>query len=185
MLSDFSRKKQTGIFKSLDTDKNGFIEFPEFSAHARYVKKDRGWSDQDPQWLELLSAKKMAWKKMKAVIDLDDDKVSLEQWLTISEKTENKVRASGIPAEWMCDIFRTLFKAMDLNNDGVITLDEYSLHLKSIGRGDVDPSKAFNKADLNGDGRLTQDELDQLMLDWWTSDDPEAAGNCFFTGHAG
>ena len=75
----------------------------------------------------------------------------------------------------------TLFQNIDRNKDGTITLDEYSLYLKSI-RLDADPTAPFQKADVNGDGRLKKDELDKLMLEWWVSDDPHAPGNCFFTG---
>ena len=150
MLSEFSRKKYVSSFNLLDADKSGTIEFEDFAAHARYIKDDQGWSDQDPKWLQLLDAKKRGWQKIQEAVDTNNDnKVSLEEWLTFCENAENQVRTSGKPAQWLSDIFHALFRSIDLDNDGTITLDEYSLYLKSIGHGNVDPVPLFNKVDLN------------------------------------
>ena len=72
MLSEFSRKKYISCFNLLDADKSGTIEFEDFAAHARYIKDDQGWSDQDPKWLQLLDTKKRGWQKIQEAVDTNN-----------------------------------------------------------------------------------------------------------------
>ena len=63
------------------------------------------------------------------------------------------------------------------DGDGVIGKDEYRQYLTS---SKIDPSVAdetFAKLDTDGDGHLTRDEWEQLFLDFFLSDDPDAPGS--------
>ena len=183
MLSDFAKKKHSRAFNIyFDRDGDGIVTFEDYIANILYVKKNEGWGDADPQWMELLNVKKKSWEVLKTNVGAtDSDQVTLAQWLSFSEKMQNETKASGKPPQWMVDVFRTIFQSIDLNGDGDISLEEFTIHLKSID-SDCDPAETFNKADLNGDGVLNPNELDQLIVEWWTSEDPEGAGNIFFIG---
>ena len=59
------------------------------------------------------------------------------------------------------DDYGELFKLMDKNGDGVVTLSEMRGMLKSLGiyKNEKELKKIYKEADRNGDGRIELDEL--------------------------
>ena len=52
-----------------------------------------------------------------------------------------------------------MFKAMDVNNDGKISLREYKFAVIPLGVTEEDCEVAFNMIDANGDGFLSHEEF--------------------------
>jgi len=73
-----------------------------------------------------------------------------------------------------------IFDVFDPDGDGTISAQEYR-GLATI--FNIDPTQAdeiFLRLDLSGDGSISREEFTQLWIDFWYSEDKNAAGNWMF-----
>jgi Ca2+-binding EF-hand superfamily protein len=170
------------LFRQLDDNNNDSLEFSDFSSHAYFIKKQKGWADDHPGFTNLLAAKRRFWQEIQTRVDTNhDNSISLEEWLTFWEKIVTEAAATGKTADWISQIHLTLFQALDLDEDGTIGLDEYTLYLQSIGVNQ-DPQTIFEKVDADGNGKLDLDEFADVLSKWVLSNDPNASVNYFVMG---
>ena len=69
------------------------------------------------------------------------------------------------------------FDLIDTDHDGAITAEEYRSYLVALTVDEATAETAFPHLDLDGDGLLSRDEFVQLTEEYYTSDDPDAAGS--------
>lgn len=182
MLSDFQKRKFTSFFRQLDDNGNGTLEFDDFTAHARFIKRYKGWEDDNENFTRLIDAKRKFWDELVHQVDLNNDnEVSRDEWISFFEKIIAETKKTGKAPEWLTRIFTTLFLSLDLDGDRKIRVDEYGLYLKSIRVGE-DPEKVFNLVDSDGNGIIDLDELEDIFTQWVLSDNPDDPGNYFLMG---
>ncbi|MEV8374759.1 EF-hand domain-containing protein [Kribbella sp. NPDC056861] len=73
-----------------------------------------------------------------------------------------------------------LWAICDKNNDGTVGPQEFAGFHKAFGTTPENSRIAFDRLDSDGDGSLSVDELLQAWKDFYTSSDPDAAGNWLF-----
>ncbi|WP_327381618.1 hypothetical protein [Streptomyces sp. NBC_01207] len=68
-----------------------------------------------------------------------------------------------------------------MDDDGLIGLDEYLLLSQAIGGVPAQQMKeAFHRLDRDGNGTLDPAEIDAAVVEFFTSDDPNAPGNWLY-----
>jgi Ca2+-binding EF-hand superfamily protein len=72
------------------------------------------------------------------------------------------------------------FHLLDADGDGVIGRHEYRNLMLSVSIEGAVADESFRRLDLDGDGQLSRSEFTQLYLEFFSSDDPEAPGSCFW-----
>ncbi|MGH3898545.1 MAG: EF-hand domain-containing protein [Pseudonocardiaceae bacterium] len=78
---------------------------------------------------------------------------------------------------------RLVFDTIDLDDDGKLSLDEFSLYLQAYGLAAADAATAFEHLDLDSDGYMSRDEFAKNMSEYYISEDRPAPSEWFFGGH--
>ncbi|WP_394437738.1 EF-hand domain-containing protein [Streptomyces sp. SGAir0957] len=69
----------------------------------------------------------------------------------------------------------------DQNNDGLIDLKEYTLLGQAVSGGThEDMAAAFAQLDLDGNGTLDAEEIRTAVIEYFTSENPDARGNWLY-----
>ena len=63
-------------------------------------------------------------------------------------------------------IFSTHFDLIDINKDGIISLDEYKLHCRCHGLEESEAIVGFDAIDANKDGTISREEFIAASLDY-------------------
>ncbi len=169
MLGPVRQRKTEALFRLFDYDGDGYWEREDFDTFVARLADARGLAPDSPEVRSLAEVYLQVWYAL-ATADADGDgKVTLDEALAFQE--------TNFTPEAVVGFARVTFPVLDSDGDGVIGKDEYRQYLTS---SKIDPSVAdetFAKLDTDGDGRLTRDEWDQLFLDFFLSDDPDAPGS--------
>lgn len=121
------------------------------------------------------------WKTMVETLGKDvSDTITESEWLDVhATLLEDEV----VFEQTILRSVQFIFDLMDLNNDGLLTMEEYGLMMKAWR---IDPieivHETFIHLDINKTGQLTMDDLHKLFYQFFYSDDPKAPGHwCFGT----
>ncbi|GGZ36888.1 hypothetical protein GCM10010387_33700 [Streptomyces inusitatus] len=104
--------------------------------------------------------------------------MSREQFIESTRSLADDPAAARATVGALAEVFLTV---ADTDRDGALDPDEYfsflSGHFPRQSREHVDA--AFRRLDRDGDGRLSAEEFTSAVVEFWTSRDPEAPGNCW------
>ncbi len=182
-LSEFKRKKFEQTFQVLDRNGNGVLDWDDFAQVAFTLREAHDWAEDAPKFQALLGALQNYWERMLELMDTDGNStIDRYEYLEFYQRfAEELPRLGGQVPEWALDLFTALHRAVDTDNDGAINEGEYALYLKALGSRS-DASVAFRHFDIDGDVYLDMDELEILVAQYLTSDDPTEPGNWFVDG---
>lgn len=189
MLSDLQIEKFQSKFDFLDVDKNGVVERDDFEKALQRLAQERGVQD-DPDTLERLSERYYGmWRLLQSLCDANGDgQISLQEWLdylnaALEEDRRQRAESSDYrsPFEAMA---RQFFELLDVRGNGLVSLEEYRAFCLAHGVDAGRVQECFGKLDVNGDGRLGRDEVIDMVLEFYFSDDPAALGNWLFGGYS-
>ena len=147
-------------------DKNGFIERSDFQRITQRYKDLPEVSEEHVKVLsEILTelcdevgltddTKKMTYKQFK------------ENWLITMVRAEKEGNLHTVTP------FPKMFDIVDLDENGVITLDEWITHYKAYGIDTAHAPASFEAMDTNHDGVVTRDEFAAYYDEFfYTADD--------------
>lgn len=170
MASEFQRQKIAGVFTAMDVDGDGFLQESDFAALTARWTAIRGAGDH-----ARLAAIMMGWwHALLATADHDGDaKVTLDEVLLLTD------RLGEMPDE-VTGTAEAMFEAIDENADGRISSEEYNRLIEGWTGCRTDTDEIFPLLDLDGDGHISREEFVRLWTEFWSGDDPEAAGTWVF-----
>ncbi|XP_045503258.1 sarcoplasmic calcium-binding protein [Colias croceus] len=171
--SEFWRRKMRTVHNILDVDKDGLISFNDFILFSERFKS-LGNLDEE-QAKEFTAIIKLTWEEQWGAID-PYNYVTVEQYLddmhhVLNDKTLKKRAHKWLPY---------LFKAVDKDKSGYISVNEFKLFYKCLGLSNEHAAIAFAVIDINGDGKLSLKEFVNLGKDFFYTEDETRVSKMFW-----
>jgi Ca2+-binding EF-hand superfamily protein len=177
MLTEFQKRKIANLFAVHDLNHDGALERSDYVEYTRRFAGKRGLGPGSSQYDELLAQFLGFWGMLEQLADNNQDKrVTQREWFACFDQ----LLSSPDSAEQLRPIGEAVFRMLDRNGDGRVTLEEYTWLYSS---GGLDPTLAadsFKKLDTDHDGRITTTELSARLLEFFMSDSPNAPGTWLF-----
>ncbi|XP_050667671.1 sarcoplasmic calcium-binding protein [Leptidea sinapis] len=171
--SEFWRRKMRTVHNILDVDKDGLISFNDFLLFSDRFKS-LGNLDEE-QAKEFTAIIKLTWEEQWGAID-PYNFVTVEQYLedmhhVLSDKTLKHRAHRWLPY---------LFKAVDKDRSGFISVNEFKLFFKCLGLDNEHAAVAFAVIDTNGDGKVSLKEFVNLGKEFFTTEDQSRVSKMFW-----
>ena len=146
--SEFWKKKFRKAVVTRDTNKNGSISRGDFEIVFERYKKT---AKSSPEKLNSLSKAMFSFCDKLGLV-AGSGELSYEEfesrWQSIMAKQEN---CKGM--------FKPMFKCLDANDDGYISLTEWQFHNSALGISQEYSKNSFDAMDRDGDGKVKEDEF--------------------------
>ena len=179
MLTDFQKRKLVVEFLLFDRDHDGVVEADDFRGVAAGLAAENGWSDGSSEATRIRAAYESLWDAFWSPADTDGDgRVNLEERFQAVAYFESMPRDEAKAAA--TPVIRGLFDALDTDDDGYISVEEYARFLRANGAGADAVTEAVQRVVGDQDGQLSRDEYVDLMFDYYLSDDQEVRANWAF-----
>jgi Ca2+-binding EF-hand superfamily protein len=178
----FQERKFKAAFDLIDADKNGVVSWDDCYRPVDKARQELGWTKQDPRFLKVVQSQKACWELVLQANDLDHNgTISYKEYIAFFFRMTIEVARTGKIPPWALEYCHNVHRSLDLNGDGGVTQSEYAIYLRAIG-SDADPKSVFPKLDLNKNGKVTVDEMEELLMQFVTSTNPDSPGNYLLTG---
>jgi Ca2+-binding EF-hand superfamily protein len=184
-FTELQKDKLIHMFELLDVDGNGVLEYDDFRMVVDTMADERGLDRSSRRYLSLVAGNKRLWKMFSRHLDVDHNgQISLAEWLAfhikafLSDPIEN-----GMQPEFSSALTATakfFLDLLDSDGDGVVKVDDYVLFCGAYNVGENEARIGFDMFDRDGNGELSQEEVVNMVQEFYLSDDPEALGNLFF-----
>jgi len=182
MLTPFQKRKFRILFDHLDSNGNGILQWRDIMVHMDTIKGLKGWTDENPRFIQLMMSEMAYWDKVLERVDADGNGVvSPEEFEAFYASVVEEIGRTDRVPSWSLDLLRSKFRVLDIDGNGDVSQEEFALYLQAI-RCPSDPVEVFARVDLNGDGRIGFGELEALFRQFVLSSDPAEPGNYIMCG---
>lgn len=180
MLSELQQQKISHYFRVvLDQDRNGMLDENDFREIAESLCLLWGYKPMTPEYDKLIDASKRSWDMFKDHFMSEGKEANELQFISFYEK----MLAPGgeeLYRQFVSESVGGIFDSFDVNDDGLISTDEYSDMFMCYHIPIKYSAKAFVKLDRDGNDHITKKELMQAVDEFFKSSDPKSPGNWLF-----
>lgn len=174
MLGELQNRKLTHLFHTMDADSSGTLQQGDYERLADRVADIRGWHPDSAERAEVHAQFVAQWAGLAAAADIDaSGGVTVDEFLGYQDRVVSDPAYFEALVGGTVDFF---FDFMDDDGDGRISRDEFGRSLHVFGVDGSAVEEAFGHVDTDGDGWLSKDEYHQVVIDFFSSDDPDAPG---------
>jgi hypothetical protein len=175
---DLLNHKLDRAFDHIDANGNGVVEREDLLGLGARILVGFGESPTSVTGNRLVGSFDGVWSALALALERDGD----------SGIARPDFRTGMLAAFVRGDGYELVFKPATLavaqlcdgDGDGLIGPGEFRTVLSAFGTAYDDVDEAFDRLDREGRGALTVDELVLAAADFYTSEDPNAAGNWLF-----
>ncbi|MCA9719363.1 MAG: hypothetical protein H6713_39800 [Myxococcales bacterium] len=176
VLSDLRVRKLKHLFNFVDTNNDGVLTVHDTELVADAIAALRGLKPGDDGYDNFRAGFMYYWADVREASDLNKDGVvTIDEWVTYHNEMLADPERYDATAQTSANL---MFALVDVDDDGVITLDQYCGWLGAWGL--TDPSalaEVKRHLDPEGKGTLTLDEVLAYTREYFYSDDPGSPGN--------
>ncbi|HEX7277417.1 MAG TPA: EF-hand domain-containing protein [Acidimicrobiales bacterium] len=170
MLGSVIQRKTTALFKLFDMNGDGYWERSDFEQFVERLARAQGLEPGSEKLDAVSQVYMQIWDGLRAADADGDGRVTVEEALSYQEQTFTPEVVTGFA--------RVVFPTLDHDGDGAIGPEEYRQYLSTSPAFDTTAAdETFRRLDTDGDGRITAAEFEQLYLEYFLSDDPDAPGS--------
>lgn len=171
--SDFWRKKMRTFHAILDLNKDGVVSFDDFKLLAdRFVDLGHLSEKHTKEFYQVIQD---LWEKQFGEVS-QYNFIIVEKFLENMHHVLNDKRLVRRAHSFL----PYLFKAVDKDKSGEITVEEFKLFFKVLGLKEEDATLAFRAIDSNGDGKISSKEFVKHGRDFFVTEDPDRISKYFW-----
>ena len=175
MSTSFVQKKLALAFSAYDVTKDNAVDRSDFVEIAARLSSANGHAAGSDAHRKIEEQMLLFWSAFEAVANKPqltlDDWIHCEETLT-ADRAQYRQMLEGTIGQ--------LFSLLDVNHDGKLSLDEYRAFLQVHSRDDSNAAEHYARLDVGKKGGLELSDVIEAYYQFYTSDDPEAAGNCLY-----
>ena len=180
MLSDFQKEKISHYFRIvLDQDKNGVLEENDFREIGESLCVLWMYKPGTPEYDRVINNSLTSWRAFKAYFESRKAEANESEFIRFYEKMLSP-GGEKLYQKFVVHMVSSLFDAFDINEDGVISVDEYSDMFMCYHIPIKYSARAFVKLDRDGDDFVTKKELMVAVDEFFKSNDIKSPGNWLF-----
>ncbi|GAB4230234.1 MAG: hypothetical protein Tsb0034_02040 [Ekhidna sp.] len=180
MLTDFQKEKISHYFRVvLDQDRNGVLEENDFREIGESLCVLWDYKPGTEEYKKVIDNSLTSWRAFKAYFESRNEEANEEQFLRFYGKMLSP-NGEKLYQKFVVKMVSSLFDAFDINDDGVISVDEYSDMFMCYHIPIKYSAKAFVKLDRDGDDFITKKELMRAVDEFFKSNDESSPGNWLF-----
>ncbi len=174
MTEDVKAQKFSTLFRWFDRNGDGQLTRDDFQQMAEmFTGLVR--EDDEENAAAMRAAFEAWWQVLLTHGDRDGSgQISPQEFITVMEADVTDPRHFE---EAVLAIVDALMRALDTNQDGVLSQAEYVRMYDVLGIPPVHSEAAFRLLDQDGDGSLSHAEFRTAITEFYLSDDPKAPGN--------
>ena len=181
MLSTFQRSKLIYFFHLLDLNRNGLLQFNDFSEMVEQVRLKIGLEERSMAHKRIADkGTRLFHQLLSDISPAEHQSISEEEWISYFEKRLGGKFSEMAVTTYKELIYQYIFDFFDHNRDGFITKNELKSLFEIFGADLEYLDKSFAKLDKNEDQKISRYEILAAIEDFLISDDKEAAGNWIF-----
>ncbi|XP_006614878.1 sarcoplasmic calcium-binding protein [Apis dorsata] len=171
--SIFWRRKMRTLHNHLDVNKDGIISYDDFMLFRKRFC-DLGHLNLEAK-VEFKKVLNKMWEEQWGEIS-PYNLICVEKYL---EKMQHVLNDSSLKKK--CHHFLPfLFKAVDKDHNGEISIQEYKLFFQCLGLTHDDAVISFNHIDINDDGKISSKEFIILGREFFLTEDPTKPSKYFW-----
>lgn len=172
-------RKMDACYTHGDQNGNGVLTGGDARALAARIVAYSGEDFAGPKAQAVFDSFGQFWSVLSPAFDSDGDGgVSAEEWREGLKNTfmkdEDAFNRGFLP------MAQAIFTLLDKSGDGKVQEQEFYAFQDAFGSSKENARLAFAKLDRDGSGHLSVEELLTAWREFYTSTDPEAAGNWLF-----
>ncbi|NP_001153404.1 sarcoplasmic calcium-binding protein [Nasonia vitripennis] len=162
--SHFWRRKMRTLHSHLDVNKDGVLSYDDFMLLGeRFAKMGHLTAEQKVEFQKVLSQMwEEQWGEVSPYNFVDVEKYLAEMHHVLEDESLRRKVHHFLPY---------LFKAVDKDNSGEISVEEFKLFFKCLGLGNDDAVVSFTYIDTNEDGKISLKEFVKLGRDFFLTQD--------------
>lgn len=170
--SEALQTKYDELFSMFDHDGDGAIERDDLLTSSRQILDALGYSADSPKAERIVAAYNATWAALMAHVDTDkDDVISRAEYTVAMERCANDPEFRDQVWRPCSDAEFAVLDVLDVNDNGVITPDEYATALTHWSVPEDQALAGAAAMDKNADGHITADEYFKALWAWMVNDD--------------
>lgn len=169
------------LFRTADADGDGIIDGNDVLATVTRMMERFSVQEGSPREAAVRMAFSRYWEKVEQAVGGDTSKgITPDQYVaglrSLFAGSQDAFESLAAP------LGDALLALADIDGNGELSKDEFYTFESSMNMSDAEIEAAFRALDRDGDGVISREEVIAALRDFYTSDDPNAAGNAFFGG---
>ena len=156
--NEFYARKLRQFVRVTDTDKDGYISRHDFDL---VVERYKQLGVCSPQHLEKISASMASILDLMGITD-PSVKMTYEQYEDKWFGVVMNLQDNGLLEK----LFMSMFDSTDLNEDGYLSIDEWTAQGGCWGIDKETLQTSFNNCDVNGDGKVSKEEFTNYFYEF-------------------
>lgn len=175
-MSNFLARRLARRFRTLDDDRNGFLERSDFEVSAARMAAEFGHGPESPARQKLVALSLGLWEHLLNVADKDaDGRISLDEYKVAFAagllETPESFDQGYVP------FLDAIMEIVDQDRDGRLTVTDEIRWTKALMHlPEADSRETFRRIDKDGDGFITVSELLEAIRGYYFDDSPDSPG---------